>query len=146
MRKILFAAVAACALLAACAANAQVVGFGSGQALTGTTNTAAVDTNVYLMGTTYLCQSNKVFAANGAAQDLTGLGGFITVGAVESNIAYAITTGVATGGVFDCQFTTPIWTAYAGEMCGLQLTLTNASGTIVTYRGLWQLNITRGLH
>ena len=108
--------------------------------------TAAVDTNVYLMGTTYLCQSNKVFAANGAAQDLTGLGGFITVGAVESNIAYAITTDVATGGVFDCQFTTPIWTAYAGEMCGLQLTLTNASGTIVTYRGLWQLNITRGLH
>jgi hypothetical protein len=108
--------------------------------------TDAVDTNVYLMGTSYLLQSNEVFSASGAAQDLTGLGGFVTVGASESNIAYAITADVPTGGVFDCQFTTPIWSAYAGEMCGMQLTLTNAAGTIVTYRGLWNLNITRGLH
>jgi hypothetical protein len=45
MRKILFAVIALSVLLAVSAARAQVVGFGSGQALTGTTNTSAVDTN-----------------------------------------------------------------------------------------------------
>jgi hypothetical protein len=108
--------------------------------------TANVDTNVYLMGTSYLLQSNQVFAASGAAQDLTGLGGYVTAGATESNLAFAITADVATNGIFDCQITTPVWAAYSGELLSMQLTLTNGAGTVVTYRGLKQLNITRGLH
>ena len=71
MRKILFAAVAACALLAACAANAQVVGFGSGQALTGTTNTAAVDTNAQSV----LVKKISLIVSSANSTVITGLTG-----------------------------------------------------------------------
>ena len=111
---------------------------------TGVTQTVFAPTN-FLMGTSYLLQSNAVQNAIGAPQDLTGLGGFVTVGATESNIAYSITID-NTNGIFDCAITTPVWKAYSGELCSMQLTLTNNSGTIVTFKGLQQFGIQRGLH
>ena len=112
---------------------------------TRTNGTALFSTNTFLMGTSYLLQSNNVQNATGAPQDLTGLVGFVTVGAPESNLTFSITTD-NTNGIFDCAITTPVWNAFSGELCSMQLTLTNASGTTVTFRGLQQFNITRGLH
>ena len=88
------------------------------------------------------------------AQDLTGLGGYLTVGnptLTNTPLTVAITADVATNGTFyTAAFSLPTF-AQLGGVAGYsasfsaQLTLTNAAGSTYTYRGLKTAVATKAL-
>ena len=119
MRKILFAAVVACALLASCAVHAQVVGFGQGSVITGTTNTPAVDTNQPSV------MVKKITVVLSSANTVTGLTGNVwltytptqpTNGTLAGT--FTATNFTSTNFTFTGYYTNPILYTVLQAQCG----------------------------
>ena len=92
MRKILFTIIMLSALFAMSAARAQVVGFGSGQALTGTTNTAAVDTNLQSV----LVKKITLVVSSANSTTITGLTGNVWLTYTPSQPTNGVNVGTFT--------------------------------------------------
>jgi len=108
---------------------------------------AAGDTNTWLSGVTYLLTNNIVMSST-TTQDLTGLGIEIRAG---NNIINSLFTGTvvnADNGTFSCLFSfpSPNATTAQGMPVYLQLSITNGTGTRVTYKGQKRFVIVNPLH
>jgi hypothetical protein len=108
--------------------------------------------NTYLTGSQLLLTNCQALASSGAAQDLTGLGGYVKVGNSVTSLTYQITAQDATNGTFTAALTLPTaaqmsptnltystlllfyTTPVPDTYLRLQLSLTNAT-TAFTYLG-----------
>ena len=97
-------------------------------------------TNNYLGGATLLVTNAIAYsdAAGAVPQDLTGLGGYLTVANVKTEAVFAITAQAATVGTFTAMISLPT-NGYSD--CGVWLTLTNAAGLSFTYLGENRLHV-----
>lgn len=116
---------------------------------------------VFLAGSTVLFTNNVACAAAAVVptnaptvQDLTGLGGFLTLGGVSWTNAFptaAVVAQVTTNGSFSATLTLPVWSNLVWQpgsmvaVCPVQLTLTNGAGVRVVYSGVKQLTVVRPL-
>ena len=105
------------------------------------------DTNTWLTGVTYLLTNNIVMSAT-TTQDLTGIGIEIRAGNNTVNSLFAGTVVDAANGTFSCRFSfpSPNATTAQGMPVYLQLSLTNSTGTRVTYKGQKQFTVVNPLH
>ena len=96
--------------------------------------TSYLSTNLFLGGASLQITNAIAYSdTSGAArQDLTGLGGYITVANTQTAAVYAISSQVATSGTFCALIVLP---ANGYSDCGLWLTLTNSAGLSYTYHG-----------
>ena len=95
--------------------------------------TSYYSTNTYLGGATIQVTNATAFSdsVGSAAQDLTGLGGYITVANTQTSAVYAVTSQIATSGTFSAVIILP---TNGYNDCGMWLTLTNST-TKFTYKG-----------
>ncbi|MEI6210306.1 MAG: hypothetical protein WCR06_01645 [bacterium] len=115
---------------------------------------------VFPAGSTVRFTNGVICAASGVGtnaptvQDLTGLGGFLTLGGLSWTNPFptvAVVAQVATAGTFCATLTLPAWSNLVWQpgsmvaLCPVQLTLTNAAGVRVVYPGVKQLTVLRPL-
>jgi len=112
--------------------------------------TVLMDTNIWNTYVTYLLTNNYVVASDGVStQDLTGLGIDIRVGDASTNVLYhGVATATPANGLFSCFFSVPTSSPNSIRIMAsfIQLSLTNAAGTRVTFKGQKQLNVINPLH
>ena len=112
--------------------------------------TVLMDTNIWNTFVTYVLTDNLVLAVDGVSpQDLTGLGIDIRVGDASTNVLFhGVATATPTNGLFSCSFSVPTSspTAIRTMAAFIQLSLTNAAGVCVTFKGQRQINVVNPLH
>lgn len=114
------------------------------------TGDAAPNTNVYVSGTSLQLTNCVALISPGVTQDLTSVFVVLKVGNENTNFTYAATVTDATDGRFSGLVTLPTHAQLNVPVeletdIRVQCTLTNAAGTVFTYRGSKLLTVRSGL-